>query len=261
MDDKNEAGSDLSASSAEQTLRKTIFSRREEQWSHVTYNLELTVLGKVKRGEVAEVKNSVFDIFPVHDGHLSDNPHRQAIYEFVAAVTLITRFAIEGGLDTETAYSMSDAYIKTADRTKKKEEVYALLPKAALDFTRKVRDVKKRSKPPFSHPILRCAEYIDSNLHYKISLDALAKAAGRNSAYLCVQFKAETGMSVTEYINKARIEEAKNLLLSGEASISSVANTVGFCSQSYFTKVFRELTGETPGSYRLTHFLVHGENS
>jgi YesN/AraC family two-component response regulator len=232
-------------------LRKTTFDRREERWRHIPYQTELQLLESIKRGEVEQVKNRPLNLFPFHNGHLSQNPHRQAIYEFVASVTLVTRFAIEGGLETEQAYNLSDAYIEFADGTKSREEVHALYSKMAIDFTVQVRNAMRSAKPPLSSAIRRCIEYIDSNSHYKITLRDLGKESRRNPAYLCVQFKEETGMSVTEYVNKIRVEEAKQLLQNDNVDLSEIAGTLGFCSQSYFTKIFRATTGETPRNYRL----------
>jgi YesN/AraC family two-component response regulator len=240
----------------DELLRETTFDRREEQWHHVPYQTELHILECIKHGEIENVRNYVFDMFPIHNGHLSGNPHRQSIYEFVASVTLVTRFAIEGGLGTEQAYSLSDSFIRFADRTKSREEVYAIYPEMVLDFTVQVRKAQ-RAKHQLTAPIRRCIEFIDTNLHGKITLGDLGRESGRNPAYLCVQFKEEMGVSVTEYINKVRVEEAKLLLQDNHIPLAEIAHTLGFCSQSYFTKIFREVTGKTPRGYRVENFNIH----
>jgi YesN/AraC family two-component response regulator len=240
----------------ELTLRRETFDRREEKWLHVPYEKELKLLEYVKNGDTDRVKDQFFRIFAIHEGHLSENPHRQAIYEFVASVTLVTRFAIEGGLDIESAYSLSDAYIKSADRTKTPQEVFNLFPKMALDFSEKVRRTKRKSKP-LTPAIRKCMEYIDSNLHYRITLNDLGRETGKNPSYLCFQFKNEVGISVTGYINRAKINAAKQLLRDESIPISEIASTLDFCSQSYFAKVFKQQTGKTPGNYRIRHFRTH----
>jgi YesN/AraC family two-component response regulator len=243
-------------SGIELTLRRETFDRREEKWLHVPYEKELKLLEYIKTGNTERVEDQFFRVFAIHEGHLSENPHRQAIYEFVASVTLVTRFAIEGGLDVESAYSLSDAYIKSADRTKTPQEVFDLFPKMAVDFSEKVRRTKRKSKP--LPPVIRkCMEYIDSNLHYKITLNDLGRETGRNPSYLCVQFRKEVGISVTEYINGTKIHAAKQLLRDESIPLSEIASTLNFCSQSYFSKVFRQQTGMTPGSYRIRHFRTH----
>jgi AraC-like DNA-binding protein len=240
----------------ESALRRENFERREAQWLHVPYERELELLECVKNGDAARVKDGFFGVFPIHEGHLSENPHRQAIYEFVASVTLVTRFAIEGGLDIESAYSLSDAYIKSADKSRSPKDVFALFPQMVMDFTEKVRRAKRKSQP-LSPLVRKCMEYIDSNLHYRITLRDLGRETERHPAYLCVQFKEETGISITEYVNRAKINAAKQVLRDESTPISEISNTLCFCSQSYFAKVFKQQTGETPRAYRIRHFRTH----
>ncbi|MDR1271982.1 MAG: AraC family transcriptional regulator [Clostridiales Family XIII bacterium] len=253
-------GTEMTENGIESALSRENFDRREEQWLHVPYEEELKLLECVKNGDVEKVKIRFSDIFPIHEGHLSRDPHRQAIYAFVASVTLVTRFAIEGGLDIESAYSLSDAYIKSADGAKNTDEVFALFPKMTIDFSEKVRQAKRRSKP-LPPVIRRCMEYIDSNLHYKITLNDLGRETGKNPSYLCVQFKNDVGISVTEYINRAKINAAKQLLRDDDIPVSEIAATLNFCSQSYFAKVFKQYTGETPKDYRVRHFRTHSHHA
>jgi len=240
----------------DQVLTRENFTRRETEWAHVPYEKELELLACVKTGDVERVKDMLFGMFPKHEGHMSENPRRNAIYSFVASVTLVTRFAVEGGLDVETAYSLSDAYIKSADAAKTPDDVFKLLPKMALDFTEKVRRAKRSAKP-LTPVIKKAAEYIDSNLHRHITLEELGSVTRCNPAYISVKFKKETGFAVTDYINRAKIDAAKQLLQDTELTISDVAYTLAFSSQSYFSKLFRELTGEMPRDYRIHYFRTH----
>lgn len=246
---------DLLEGKVKRLLQEAVYNRREEQWSHIPYSNELSVLRNIKKGNVEAVVKGL-GIFRPHKGNMSDDPYRQSMYEFVATATLVTRFAVEGGLDSETAYSISDAYIKTADTMKTAEEIKPLYLKMITDFTRRVRQVREK-KPRYSPTILQCVDYIDKNLHYRITLDNLAEVTGRNAVYLCSQFKQETGMPITEYINRAKVNEAKELLTANCVSIAEVASVMGFCSQSYFSKVFKELTGETPRQYQREAYSTH----
>jgi YesN/AraC family two-component response regulator len=236
-------------------LKKGIFDQREEQWSHVPYEKELILLNRVKHGETNRVYENINSLFPRHNGHLSGNPLKQALYEFIAAVTLVTRFAVEGGVEVETAYSMSDAYIRTADEADSPKAIYGLYAPMIRSFAEKVRIAKK--KPQVSWPILKTLEYIDSHLHYNISLNDLGRHIHRNSAYLSVQFKQECGVSISNYILIKRIEEAKLLLSEEKLSISHISLSLGFSSPSYFSMIFKKAVGETPGLYRKHSLREH----
>ncbi len=85
-------------------------------------------------------------------------------------------------------------------------------------------------------------------LHYRDDLtrNELADVVHITPNYLSKRFHTETGMSLREYINQLRIEDAKRLLLSTNDTISEVASEVGFDNISYFSTVFRKLCGVSP---------------
>jgi YesN/AraC family two-component response regulator len=106
-------------------------------------------------------------------------------------------------------------------------------------------------------PVVRAIAYIDSHLHSKITLSEIAEAVRRNSAYLCVLFREETGTALSSYINKEKLEEAKQLLRDTDMTISEISATLAFGSQSYFARLFREYTGETPKVFRAKRVVEH----
>ena len=62
--------------------------------------------------------------------------------------------------------------------------------------------------------------------------------------------KEKTGRTFTDLLAQMRINRARTLLARTEKSLAEVANECGFCDQSYFTRVFRKYTGESPGEYQ-----------
>lgn len=84
--------------------------------------------------------------------------------------------------------------------------------------------------------------------HYREDIDRndVAAVAYITPNYLSKRFRSEMGMSLREYINQLRIEDAKRLLLSTNATISEVASEVGYDNISYFSTVFRKLCGMSP---------------
>ena len=71
---------------------------------------------------------------------------------------------------------------------------------------------------------------------------------GRTTFYQKV--KILTGMSVNEYINKLRITQALHLLENSDATVSEIADKVGFSYQCHFSTAFKQITGMTPTEYR-----------
>jgi YesN/AraC family two-component response regulator len=238
----------------------SIYEKREEGWAHVSYEKELVLLDLLKKGDVDGVRKKSLEIFKtrIHNAHLSANILRQRKYEFVAAAAVLSRFSIEAGLDVETSFSLSDAYIRSVDQAISEEEVLRLLQKMPLDFTERIRVLKKIT---LSGIIKRSVEYIEKNLHYDISLNDLANLTEKNASYLSTLFKKEIGMSMNSYVIKKRLEEAALILSESEVPVSEIATTLSFGSQSYFTLLFKKHYGKTPKEYRKEHFPTHKNRS
>ncbi len=98
--------------------------------------------------------------------------------------------------------------------------------------------------------IRRAVNYINENYKKAITLESIANYVHLNSSYFSTLFKKETGMKFSDYLNKVRIEESKKLLKDIGISILEVSLEVGFEDQSYYSKVFRKVTGMTPKEYR-----------
>ena len=63
-------------------------------------------------------------------------------------------------------------------------------------------------------------------------------------------FKKATGAGITDYITKLKMEEAKDLLLTGNQKIYEISDEVGYDSAFYFSKVFKKYTGMSPKEFR-----------
>ncbi|MCC8023313.1 MAG: AraC family transcriptional regulator, partial [Clostridiales bacterium] len=181
-------------------------------------------------------------------GKMSGDPLRQSLYGFISTTSLATRAAIEGGLDEPQAYNLSDCYIQKVDKLQTVSEILALYTKMLSDFAARVGNSKER--PIYSKPIQEAIEYIDIHLHEKIKLEQIAAHAAMSTGYLSKCFKQETGQTLTDFIQKAKMEEAKESLQFSQMSILEISSILQYSSQSYFSQVFRQHTGLTPQKYR-----------
>jgi AraC family transcriptional regulator len=82
------------------------------------------------------------------------------------------------------------------------------------------------------------------------SLEEMASQAGVTPSHLCRLFKKATGGSPHQYVLKARMERAQELLSQSDTQMSVIADSLGFNSQSHFTRAFRQFTGRTPSEFR-----------
>ncbi|MEM7012544.1 MAG: helix-turn-helix domain-containing protein [Verrucomicrobiota bacterium] len=106
---------------------------------------------------------------------------------------------------------------------------------------------ENNSEPPM---IRKARQYIHAHLDEKITLDDVAKHCAVSPFYFCKVFKQAVGMTLTEFINRRRVEKAKRKLLNPQNRVTEVAYDVGYQSLSQFNRSFLKYTGESPTSYR-----------
>ncbi len=97
--------------------------------------------------------------------------------------------------------------------------------------------------------------YIDNNYSLDLSLEGLSNMAYMNKFHLIAEFKQSYRVTPIEYLILKRIEVSKGLLISTNHSMETIAEIVGFNSQSYFNQVFRKKVGITPSQFRKKHRL------
>lgn len=101
----------------------------------------------------------------------------------------------------------------------------------------------------YSPIVKKAIEYIYLNLGSSLLLKSIAEHVHVNPSHLSRKFKEETGMTITDFINKKRVDEARLHLRRGNLSVTEVAFLVGFNDLNYFGKVFKKFTNETPSQY------------
>ena len=92
--------------------------------------------------------------------------------------------------------------------------------------------------------------YVNENYADNVSLSALCDEMGYNVQYVSRSFKAQMGMTFSEYLFKVRIQRACSLLLSTDMTIQEISNAVGYSNTAFFHKVFKSVIGETPADFR-----------
>lgn len=99
----------------------------------------------------------------------------------------------------------------------------------------------------------KAKRFIHASYKQEISREDVAASVYLTADYLSKAFKNETGLTIKEYLNEYRIKAAKRMLLESTASIGFIAVETGFDTISYFSTVFKKLTGDTPNGYRSKH--------
>lgn len=112
------------------------------------------------------------------------------------------------------------------------------------------RYVQQYSLRQYSPLIQKVINEINLHLDAPLSLKTLAAQCYISPSYLSNVFKQEIGQTLTDYISRRRMERAARLLLTTNARVAVVAEEVGILDVNYFTKMFKNATGQTPTAYR-----------
>lgn len=233
-------------------LTYTEFYMRENELVHAPVETEMNFYECVKSGDLDAMNNAFIPLGGVGFGILSDDGLRNLKYHLVITIAFITRFCVEGGMERETAYNLSDLYIRRTDKAQTIAEVHELHRKAAVDFTKRMSRIKTENV--YSKPVIQCFEYVYNHLNEKIRLEDIAAGLGLSAPYLSRLFHKETGTSLSCYINKKRIETAERMLLYSDYEAADIANFLAFSSHSHFIHAFKKETGYTPKEYRSKYY-------
>lgn len=113
----------------------------------------------------------------------------------------------------------------------------------------KGKDIKKISDIRKAKIVDEIKEYFYSNYSQKISMKDVSQTLYLSPPYISLLFKKQTGYTPIEFLNRVRIDKAKNLLAAGETDFAKVADSIGINSIHYFYRVFKILENMTPVDY------------
>lgn len=215
---------------------------------HNTYSLEQTLMTIVRKGDTAALQEWVKSAPAIRGGIIAAEQLRQMKNTFIVSATLASRAAIRGGLSVDEAFSLSDAYIQKCELVNSPNQITNLQYHMILEFTQRVERIRIGKQP--SKLVTDVANYIQNHLSEPITAEDIAKELYLSRPYLSRKFIAETGESLTDFILKEKISEAKRLLRYSDKSLTAIGNFLGFSSQGHFSRVFKRYTGLTPGEYR-----------
>lgn len=162
-------------------------------------------------------------------------------------IVLLSRAALEGGADVEQIFGLNYKYLSQIHDFKTIDELTYWLSGILNRFTDCVFNL---ANVKHIDVIYKAIDYIKRNYMKKITLEDVASHVRLSISYFCSIFKAEMKCSFNTYLNKVRIEMSKKLLEDNTIPLVDVAYLVGYEDQSYFSKVFKNRTGTSPGKFR-----------
>lgn len=110
--------------------------------------------------------------------------------------------------------------------------------------------MKKTPVRNYSDTVRNAMRYIQRNLSIRLKTEEIAKNLFISESTLRKLFKAETGMTLGDYIDELIFLKAKRMLVKKGISLKDISTRLGFCDQFYFSRRFKEKYGTTPSQYR-----------
>lgn len=235
----------------EQYRTRNRFDAAIEIEPHNTFQLEDALMDIVRKGDTAALKRWASQAPAIRGGVIAADQLRQLKNMFIISATLASRAAIRGGMDVDTAFTLSDSYIQRAEYLSAQGDILNLQYNMLMEFTEQVERVRHGGQA--TKLAIDVANYIQRHLSEPISADALAKEFYLSRTHFSAKFKKETGETLTDFILKEKTEEAKHLLRYSDKTVLQISGYLGFSSHGHFSRVFKKYAGLTPNEYREKH--------
>lgn len=98
--------------------------------------------------------------------------------------------------------------------------------------------------------IMESISYISLNLDHELTVNHLAERANLNRDYFTRLFKQYNGCTPIDFIHQKRIERAQYLIVTSQMTFPQIAQLTGFENVSYFSRIFKKITGTAPAKYK-----------
>lgn len=215
---------------------------------HNTYDLEQNVMNMVRKGDYMALAGVIEKSTTLKIGTMSNNQLRQLKDTFIATTTLVSRSAIHGGMNPDDAFTLSDSYIQKCESSNDYSRIINLRYRMLIDFARHVNQLQEAGAK--SQLVSDVANYIDHHMSETITVEAMAKEFYMSRSYLSKRFKAESNITLTDFILNRKTEEAKHLLRYTDQPLTAISLHLGFSSPGHFSRVFRKYVSMSPSDYR-----------
>lgn len=163
-----------------------------------------------------------------------------SLYSLIQALT-------SAGFETSVLHMEKIKYFKRIDKSQDYHELEKILKEFFLLLeTTLDSETQKRESDLF----YKIQQYIEENCYQELKLSDLANIFHLNYTYLSTIFYQKTKEHFSDYLNRIRIEKAKQLLQTQNLSIQQISMQAGFMNQGYFSKIFKNHVGLSPKEYQ-----------
>ena len=223
------------------------YDQYERKLVEERYEVEARLMNEVAHGHSmrAAAIMSHFDNSVVEQR--SAVPLRNFKNYLIISNTLMRKAVQQGGVHPLYIDKLSSSFGRRIETVMTMDEGKKLAGEIVHKYCLLVRNHAMKAYSPLVRKVILA---IDSDLTADLSLSAHARALGVNASYLSALFRRETGQTLSDYVARARIEQAVFLLNTTRMQIQTIAQHCGIQDVNYFTRLFRRVMGKTPTQYR-----------
>ncbi|NOU99117.1 helix-turn-helix transcriptional regulator [Paenibacillus planticolens] len=240
------------AESPRQKKIELMLQQRDEAYIDLVelrYEIEQEMTLAVQHGDqelVQQVQGKMKNLYDFSE-RFPNQPVRALRNALIILNTLLRVAARNVNVQPFFLHQISEKFAKRIERTETIDSLNKLMATMHDEYCKLVRLHAVKGYSPLVQKVIQFV-----SLHYNkpLSLEEISLACHAHPSHISRQFKKETGITVTDYQQRRRIEESKPYLKRGDASIKEIAESIGFDDAGYFTRIFKKLEGMTPTDYQ-----------
>ena len=211
------------------------------------YAYENELISAVSRGQIHIVEKLISNFTEIAFEDRTNDKLRNYKNYAIIMNTILRKAAESGGVHPLYIDRVSSGFAKEIEDVTNLTAISTLMSKILRKYCYLV---KENSTKSYSAPVQKAIIFIDSDLTADLSLNHLASLQNITPAYLSNVFHKETGEKLTDFVNKKRINYAKQLLDTTNLQIQTIAQRCGIVDIHYFSRIFKKHTNKTPKEYR-----------
>ena len=211
------------------------------------YEQENQLMRAVSQGRTQKARQLISGISEASLERRISDPLRNAKNYIIILNTLLRKAVESGGVHPLYIDRLSSEFARRIEYMTGWQDVASLADEMVHKYCLLV---KKHATKDYSPLVQKVMARVDFDLTADLSLKANAETLSVNASYLSTLFKKETGTTLTDYVNRKRVEHAAFLLSSTDLSVSAIGLRCGIQDDNYFTKIFKKYFDKTPKQYR-----------
>ena len=183
---------------------------------------------------------------------------RRTLDEFTdeAGIRRVADFACQPGIIDPVMAHLGSALLPTFEQVNASSNLFidhvtlAMLTHVCTTYAGTLKETPYRKGSMTRPQANRAKEYMASHCADNIPLVEVARACGLSRGHFTKSFRVATGLTPYQWLQRHRIDKAKDLLLNSKTPIADVAGACGFADQSHLTRVFSRFVGDSPAAWR-----------